>query len=93
MMPRKMAPMYIQDDGFQPPKVEGLLPHFLVLHQMMRKTLAPRIGYSEVIPAFERNLLNALMKPVRFDVFEYIVDEIWNIATYPLKSYGFAPYI
>jgi hypothetical protein len=33
------------------------------------------------------------MKPVRFDVFEYIVDEIWNIATNPLKSCSFAPYI
>jgi hypothetical protein len=36
--------MYVQDGGFQPPKVEGVLPHFLVLHRMMRKTLAPRIG-------------------------------------------------
>jgi hypothetical protein len=33
------------------------------------------------------------MKPVRFDIFEYIVDEIWNIATNPFKSHGFAPYI
>jgi hypothetical protein len=93
MMPREKTPMYIQDSGFQPPKVEGLLPHFLVLHRMMRKTLAPGIGYSEVIPAYERNLLDALMKPVCFDVFEYIVDEIWNIATNSLRSYGFAPYI
>jgi hypothetical protein len=93
MMPKEMTPMYIQDSGFQPPKVEGLLPHFLVLHQMMRKTLTPRIGYSEVVPANERNLLDTLMKPVRFDVFEYIVDEIWNIATNPLRSCGFAPYI
>jgi hypothetical protein len=93
MIHREMTPMYVQDGGFQPPKVERLLPHFLVLHQMMRKTLTPRIGYSEVIPAYERNLLDALMKPVRFDVFEYIVDEIWNIATNPLTSYGFAPYI
>jgi hypothetical protein len=60
---------------------------------MMRKTLTPRIGYSEVIPAYERNLLDALMKPVRFNVFEYIVDEIWNISTNPLRSCGFAPYI
>jgi hypothetical protein len=60
---------------------------------MMRKTLALRIGYSEAIPAYERNLLDALMKPVRFDVFEYIMDEIWNIATNPLRSCGFAPYI
>jgi hypothetical protein len=93
MMPREMTPMYIQDSGFQPPKVEGLLPHFLVLHRMMRKTLASRIGYSEAIPAYERNLLDALMKPVRFDVFEYIVDKIWNIATNPLRSCGFVPCI
>jgi hypothetical protein len=93
MMPREMTSMYIQNGGFQPPKVEGLIPHFLVLHRMMRKTLALRIDYSEAIPVYERNLLDALMKPVRFDVFEYIVDEIWNIATNPLKSCGFATYI
>jgi hypothetical protein len=93
MMPREMTPMYIQDDGFQPPKVEGLLPYFLVLHRMMRRTLALRIGYSEVIPAYERNLLDALIKPMCFDVFEYIMDEIWNIATNPLRSCCFAPYI
>jgi hypothetical protein len=85
--------MYIQDCGFQSPKVEGLLPHFLVLHRMMRRTLAPIIDYLEVIPAYERNLLDAFMKPVRFDIFEYIVDEICNIATNPLKSCGFALYI
>jgi hypothetical protein len=93
MLPREMTPMYIQDGGFQHPKVEGLLPHFLVLHRMMRKILAPRIGCSEAIPAYERNLLDALMKSVHFDVFEYIVDEICNIATNPLRSCGFAPYI
>jgi hypothetical protein len=93
MMPREMIPMYIQDNGFQPPKVEGQLPHFLVLHRMMRKTLALRIGYSEAIPTYERNLLDALMKPVRFYIFEYIVNEIWNIATNPLRSCDFSPYI
>jgi hypothetical protein len=40
MMPREMTHIYVQDGDFQPPKVEGLLPHFLVLHRMMRKTLA-----------------------------------------------------
>jgi hypothetical protein len=69
MIPREMTPMYVQDGCFQPPKVEGLLPHSLVLHRMMRKTLSPRIGYSDAITAYERNLLDALMKPVRFDVF------------------------
>jgi hypothetical protein len=85
--------MYILNSDFQAHKVDGLLPHFLTLHRMMRKTLAPRIGYFEAIPAYEWNLLDALMKPVHFDVFEYIVDEIWNIATNPLRSCRFAPYI
>jgi hypothetical protein len=93
MMHREMSPMYVQDGGFQPPKVEGLLPHFLVLHRMMRRTLTLRIGYSEAIPAYEMDLLDALMKLVRFDVFEYIVDKIWNITTNPLRSCVFAPYI
>jgi hypothetical protein len=60
---------------------------------MMKKTLAPRIGYSEAIPAYEWNLLDALMKPVHFDVFEHIMDEIWNIATNPLISCGLALYL
>jgi hypothetical protein len=93
MMPREMTPMYIPDSDFQAPKVDGKLPHFLVLHRMMRKTLAPRIRYSKAIPVYERNLLHAIMKSTRFDVFEYIVDEIWNIATNPARSCGFAPYI
>jgi hypothetical protein len=73
MMPREMKPMYNHNLNFQAPKVDGLLPHFLVLYRMMRKTLALRIGYSEAIPAYERNLLEALMKLVCFDVFEYII--------------------
>jgi hypothetical protein len=93
MMPREVTPMYIPDNDFQAPKVDGLLPHFLVLHRMMMKTLASRIGYFEAIPAYERNLLDALMKPMSFDVFEYIIDEIWNIATNPARSCGFGSYI
>jgi hypothetical protein len=76
MIPREMTPLYISDSGSLPPKVEGPLPHFLMLHMMMQKTLAPRIGYSETILAYERNMLFALMKPGHFDVFEYTMDEI-----------------
>jgi hypothetical protein len=43
--------------------------------------------------AYERNLLDAIMKNEHFDAFDYIVDEIWNIAINPLRSCGFAPYI
>jgi hypothetical protein len=69
MMPREMTLMYIPNSDLQAPKVDGLLPHFLTLHKMMRKTLAPRIGYSKAILAYEQNLLDALMKPMHFDVF------------------------
>jgi hypothetical protein len=75
------------------PKINEILPHFAVLHRMMRMTLAPRIGDSYTILAYERNLLDALMKHEWFDVFDYIVDEIWNIAINPLRSCGFALYI
>jgi hypothetical protein len=44
MMPREMTPMYTPNSGFQAPKVNGILPNFLVLHKMMRKTLAATIG-------------------------------------------------
>jgi hypothetical protein len=53
MMLREMTPMYIQNSGFYAPKIDGLLLYLLVLHRMMRKTLAPRIGYLEVVPAYE----------------------------------------
>jgi hypothetical protein len=74
--PREMTPMYILNSGLCAPKVDGILPHFLVLHRMMRRTLASRIGDSDAILTYERNLLDALMKYERFDVFDYIVDEI-----------------
>jgi hypothetical protein len=63
MMPWEMTHMYIPDNDLQTPKVDGLLPHLLVLHRMMRKTLALRIGYSEAIPAYEQNMLDALINP------------------------------
>jgi hypothetical protein len=68
MVPREMTPIYIPRSDFRAPKVDGLLPHFLVLHRMMRWTPVLRIRYSEVVPAYERNLLHALMKHERFDV-------------------------
>jgi hypothetical protein len=93
MMTREMAPMYVPDSGFRAPKNDGPLPHFVVLHSMMRSTLASRIGDSNAIPAYEQNLLDAIMKNEHFDVLDYIVDKIQNIAINPLRSCGFAPFI
>jgi F0F1-type ATP synthase delta subunit len=42
------------------------------------------VGYKqEVVPTYEQNLLDVVMKHERFHVFEYIVDEFSNIATNP----------
>jgi hypothetical protein len=60
---------------------------------MRRRMLALRIGDSDAVLAYERNLLDAIMKNEHFDAFDYIIDEIWNIAINPLKSCGLAPYI
>jgi hypothetical protein len=89
----EMTPLYIPNSGFRAPQVDGILPHFLVLHRMRRRSLAPRIGDSNPIPTYARNLLDALMKHERFDVFDYIIDEIWNIAINPERSCGFTLYI
>jgi hypothetical protein len=93
MTTRSMAPLYVPDSGFHPPHIDGLLPHFAIVHRLLRQTLALRIGDSNTIPAYERNLLEAIMKNEHFDAFDYIVDEIWNIAINPIQSCGFAPFI
>jgi hypothetical protein len=84
MSTREMAPMYVLDSDFCAPMIDGILPHFAVLHRMIRQMLAPRIGNSDAIPAYERNLLDAVMMNEHFDVFDYIFDEIWNITINPL---------
>jgi hypothetical protein len=68
MAPWEMTPMYILNSGFRAPKVDGILPYFLIVQRIMRRTLALRIGDSNAISAYERNLLDALMKHERFDV-------------------------
>jgi hypothetical protein len=34
----EMHPMYVPDSGFRAPCTDGFLPHFVVLHMMVRKT-------------------------------------------------------
>jgi hypothetical protein len=41
MMSHEMSSKYHQNSDFQAPKIDGLLPHYLVSHRMMRKTIAP----------------------------------------------------
>jgi hypothetical protein len=72
----EMTPMYDPDSDFCAPKIDGILPHFAILHRMRRRMLAPRIGNLDAILDYERNLLDAIMKNEHFDAFYYIIDEI-----------------
>jgi hypothetical protein len=76
MTNREMHPMYVPDSGFRLPCTDGFPPHFAVLHRMVRKTMATRIGDANAYPAYERNLLDAIMKNEHFETFDYIMDEI-----------------
>jgi hypothetical protein len=92
MTTREMAPLYAPNSGFRPPNTDGLLPHFAILHRMLRKTLALRIGNANAISAYERNMLDAIMKNEHFNAFDNIMDEIWNISINPLRSCGFCSF-
>jgi hypothetical protein len=83
MHTQEMTLMYDPDSDFRAPRIEGILPHFVILQRMRRRMLASRIGDSNAIPAYERNLLDAIMKNEQFGAFDYIIDEIWNIAINP----------
>jgi hypothetical protein len=61
MAPREMTPMHILNNRFCALRIDGILPHFVVLHRIMRRTLALRIGDLDAILAYERNLLDALI--------------------------------
>jgi hypothetical protein len=93
MSTREMTPMCDPDSEFCAPKIEGILPHFAVLHRMRRRSLVLRISDSDAIPTYERNLLDPIVKNEHFDVSDYIINEIWNIAINPQRYCGFAPYI
>jgi hypothetical protein len=65
MTNREMKSRYVEGSDLNLPCTDGILPHVAILHRMVRKTLAPRIGDANVVPVYEP-----------FDASEYIVAEI-----------------
>jgi hypothetical protein len=45
------------------------------------------------VPQFERNLLKATIEKTKFNIFDFILQEIWNIAISNNRSCAYAPYI
>jgi hypothetical protein len=75
----QMVSMYEILD-FNAPTITNFKPEMIVLHRVIRKTLAPGEGDSSRVPQFERNLLKAIFEKTKFNAFDFIIQEIWNIA-------------
>jgi hypothetical protein len=86
----QMASMYETSD-FNAPTITNFKMEMIVLHQVIRKTLAPREGDSYRVPQFERNLLKAISEKTKFNAFDFIIQEMWNIAISNNCSYAYAP--
>jgi hypothetical protein len=78
----QMASMYETPD-FNAPTITNFKPEIIVLQRVIRKTLAQ----------FERNLLKAISEKTKFNAFDFIIQEMWNIAISNNRSCAYAPYI
>jgi hypothetical protein len=75
----QLTSMYEYPD-FNAPTITNFKPEMVVVHRVVKKTLAPREGDSSRVPQFERNLLKAISKRTKFNAFDFIIQEMWNIA-------------
>jgi hypothetical protein len=89
---RQMASLYETSD-FNAPTITNFKLEMIVLHRVIRKTLAHREGESSRVPQFERNLLKAISEKTKFNAFDFIIQEMWNIAISNNRSCAYAPYI
>lgn len=88
---KDMKHMYIPGQQHRFGTVHGMLPFYVYLHRMFRKTLAPRIG-DQSISFYGRDLLKYMTpSEPEFSVIDYIWEEMMTIASSPQKSCGYAP--
>jgi hypothetical protein len=88
----QMASMYDTPD-INAPTITNFKPKMIVLHRVIRKTLHLERRDSSRVPQFERNLLKAISEKTKFNAFDFIIQEIWNIAISNNCSCVYAPYI
>ena len=78
---------------FQPPVIRDFLPKYHVLYRMLRKTLHPSGGDANRVNNYSRNLLKWVGESQKFNVFDFIYHDIYNISYTPIRSCGYSPYI
>jgi hypothetical protein len=93
MVSAQLKQFYLPREVANAPTITGVTPNILLLHHMLRVTLAPRIGDASTIPSYERNLIDAIKKQELFNIFDYILQEIWNVAITPSRACAYAPFI
>jgi hypothetical protein len=64
-----------------------------VLHWLLWKTLSPREGDLSRVSQYERNILHASSEDERFNVSDFIFQEILNVVVSNNRSCAYAPYI
>jgi hypothetical protein len=82
--------MYEKDE-YKLSKVEHFKP-FFVLHRLLQKTLSPREGDLSRVPQYERNILHVISEKERFNMLDFIFQQIWNVVSNN-RSCAYAPYI
>jgi hypothetical protein len=74
--------MYVSGAAAKPPSTNNFKPKLVTLHRILRKTLAPSEGDATACPTYEQNLIKYMMSE-EFNVFDYMLMEIWNITVNP----------
>ena len=90
----QMKFMYPENARGNCSKVNGLYSFYSYLNKMVRKTLVPKDGDPTSITYYAKNLLARLdPRAEPFSVFNFVWEEIKSISQFPMKNYGYAPYI
>jgi hypothetical protein len=89
----QMKHFYLSGEAVNAPTITDATSDVILLHLMLRVTLAPRMGDASAIPSYERNLIDAIKKQESFNIFDYILQEIWNLVVTPSRACAYAPFI
>ena len=86
--------MYNDEARFEVGTTIGLLPFYDYLNKLLRKSLAPKGSDASRILSYSLNLLHRMRENTRrFDVFNFIWEEIRLSSNAPQKGCVYAPYI
>lgn len=90
--PHKVDFMYNHKVEYDPGTIKGMLPFFAYLNKMIRKTLTPKDDDDNNVQSYTHNILARMRaSPKKFDVFEFIWEEIRLTSFTPEWSLGYAP--